>query len=224
MYKKIRDSSRRLTEILTRKNVRERQVGKQMALIVATNFLCWFPIIIMGLMAIGGQTLPAAVYSWTAVFVLPLNSATNPLVYTFAHFRPTLFSAQRRDSLTTRVLTSNRITGSSSRTLMTKPFKPPYGYVNLINYLRSLENLEPQHLLQISCSLAEQLKDIHGRGYALGGIDFDNVFVSSMVRIIRCYSLQLRCSHETFYSVISYIRRLTNNTCGSICRTSAPFG
>src|SRR5438046_1997978 len=107
-----------------------------MALIVMTNFLCWSPVITMGVMAISGLPIPgiytttsttfttivlyysneiqhigtqplityallmflilicifpifpslhsmssATAYSWTAVFVLPLNSATNPVIY-----------------------------------------------------------------------------------------------------------------------------------------------
>lgn len=34
--------------------------------------------------AIGGATIPGAVYAWVVVFLLPLNSAINPLLYTIS--------------------------------------------------------------------------------------------------------------------------------------------
>ena len=51
--------------------------------IVATDFCCWFPIIILGILV---QTrvlvLPTGVYAWCVTFVLPINSAINPYLYT----------------------------------------------------------------------------------------------------------------------------------------------
>lgn len=61
------------------------------------------------------------------------------------------------------------------------PLKPPPGYIPLIQFLRETEDLQARHLLQISCSLSEQLKDIHATGFALGGINFDHIFVSNQV-------------------------------------------
>ena len=57
----------------------------RMALIVGTDFICWMPIIIMGLLsATGAAKIPADMYAWTAVFILPLNSSLNPYLYTFS--------------------------------------------------------------------------------------------------------------------------------------------
>lgn len=70
---------------------RTRDMKEQIALttkvsaIVATDFLCWFPIIILGILV---QTrvviLPPSVFAWSVTFVLPLNSAINPYLYTIA--------------------------------------------------------------------------------------------------------------------------------------------
>ena len=60
-------------------------MATKFALIVGTDFLCWMPIIIMGfLSASGAAEIPPDVYAWTAVIILPLNSALNPFLYTFA--------------------------------------------------------------------------------------------------------------------------------------------
>lgn len=51
-------------------------------LIILTSFIAWSPTIILRLISLAGIGLPAAVYSWIAVFVLPVNSAINPIIYT----------------------------------------------------------------------------------------------------------------------------------------------
>lgn len=57
-------------------------VAKQLSLIVLSDFLCWFPIGLMGVLAVTGHELSNNVYTWAAVLVLPVNSAINPLLYT----------------------------------------------------------------------------------------------------------------------------------------------
>ena len=53
--------------------------------IVATDFLCWFPIIILGILVQSRVvSLPPSVFAWCVTFVLPLNSAINPYLYTIA--------------------------------------------------------------------------------------------------------------------------------------------
>ena len=42
------------------------------------------PIIIIGFAALGGVTIAPVVSAWIAVFILPLNSAVNPLLYTIS--------------------------------------------------------------------------------------------------------------------------------------------
>ncbi|XP_063967336.1 G-protein coupled receptor GRL101-like [Lytechinus pictus] len=57
----------------------------KMLLIVGTDLICWFPIIIMGLLSAAGKlVISAQVYAWTAVFVLPVNSSLNPYLYTLS--------------------------------------------------------------------------------------------------------------------------------------------
>ncbi|XP_053373490.1 uncharacterized protein LOC123531432 isoform X2 [Mercenaria mercenaria] len=58
------------------------KVARNLILVATTDFLCWFPIGVMGLMALGGHPIPGDVYAWTAIFILPLNSALNPVLYT----------------------------------------------------------------------------------------------------------------------------------------------
>ena len=40
-----------------------------------------------GILALSGVYIPAEVYVWTVVFVLPVNSALNPLLYTISYIQ-----------------------------------------------------------------------------------------------------------------------------------------
>ena len=55
-----------------------------MALLVATDFACWMPIIIMGILSqTGAVTLDPSLYAWTVILIVPINSSINPFLYTF---------------------------------------------------------------------------------------------------------------------------------------------
>ncbi|XP_070571404.1 relaxin receptor 2-like [Ptychodera flava] len=60
-------------------------IAKRMAVIVLTDFFCWVPISVMGILALTDTvTIPGSVYAWSAVFILPINSAMNPYLYTIS--------------------------------------------------------------------------------------------------------------------------------------------
>ncbi|XP_052071162.1 uncharacterized protein LOC127709600 [Mytilus californianus] len=70
--------------IMTKRTKQDLTLARRLFLIVLTDFLCWFPVGIMGILAMAGQVFPSEVYSWVAVFVMPLNAALNPFLYTFS--------------------------------------------------------------------------------------------------------------------------------------------
>ncbi|KAK4871706.1 hypothetical protein RN001_015830 [Aquatica leii] len=51
--------------------------------IVLTNGCCWFPIILVKCLVYSETDIPNDLYAWLVVFVLPINSAINPILYTF---------------------------------------------------------------------------------------------------------------------------------------------
>ncbi|KAG4074710.1 hypothetical protein HA402_008808, partial [Bradysia odoriphaga] len=61
---------------------RENAVATRFAIIVMTNCCCWLPIVIVKLVALCGVAIHEHLYAWIAVFVLPVNSALNPVLYT----------------------------------------------------------------------------------------------------------------------------------------------
>ena len=58
-------------------------IARRLFTVVVSDFLCWFPIGVLGLMANRGTPVPGEVNMAMAIFVLPLNSALNPFLYTF---------------------------------------------------------------------------------------------------------------------------------------------
>ena len=63
----------------------ELRMAIKMGLIVLTDMLCWLPIIILSILVQSGRhTVRPVVYTWIVTFVLPINSAINPFLYTLA--------------------------------------------------------------------------------------------------------------------------------------------
>ncbi|PFX13963.1 Relaxin receptor 1, partial [Stylophora pistillata] len=65
---------------------RERALAKRVFFIILTDFLCWIPIIAIGIKSHVEKTFdpPGDLAVWIAVFALPINSAINPFVYTLS--------------------------------------------------------------------------------------------------------------------------------------------
>ena len=82
---------------------RSRDMSEQITLtakvtaIVATDFCCWFPIIILGILVqMRVVSLPPSVYAWCVTFVLPINSAINPYLYTVSEIVSNLRKKQAK--------------------------------------------------------------------------------------------------------------------------------
>ena len=62
---------------------RDLTIARRLISVAVTDFLCWFPIGLCGLLALADVPIPGEVNVAFAIFVLPLNSALNPFMYTF---------------------------------------------------------------------------------------------------------------------------------------------
>ena len=67
-----KDSDRRSQELA---------VARRLFIVVVSDFFCWFPIGLLGLLASRGVPISGEVSVGMAVVVLPLNSALNPFLY-----------------------------------------------------------------------------------------------------------------------------------------------
>ena len=92
-------SVRRTGEATGSKNrQRDMALARRLFLIVFTDFLCWFPIGLMGVLAAAGVPIPGIVNVVAAVLVLPVNSALNPFLYTLNGLRERRREARRHAS------------------------------------------------------------------------------------------------------------------------------
>ena len=98
----------------------------KVAFIVLTDFACWFPIIIMGILVQAGVlALPADVFAWCVTFVLPINSAINPYLYTIAAVissrrkRARIAAAESQQENSNRTVTRGRQVPTSQNTQAT---------------------------------------------------------------------------------------------------------
>jgi heme exporter protein D len=58
-------------------------VARRLITVAVTDFLCWFPIGLCGILAWSGVAIPGEVSVALAMLVLPINAALNPFLYTF---------------------------------------------------------------------------------------------------------------------------------------------
>ncbi|XP_042216711.1 G-protein coupled receptor GRL101-like isoform X2 [Homarus americanus] len=105
MYFAVRKTRMEAARISRRE---DENLAKRMTLIVATDAACWLPIIILGVVSLYGVDVPPKVFSWVAVFILPLNAAVNPVLYTLST------SPVRKKLGTIRQSLSSRNSGSAT--------------------------------------------------------------------------------------------------------------
>ena len=87
---------------------KESAMAKRLVFIVMTDFCCWMPIIIINILSLARNFYDPnkIAYVWIAVFVLPLNSSLNPILYTFSTERAKRSLNRKRKSVTGLVLKS----------------------------------------------------------------------------------------------------------------------
>ena len=102
-----------------RRQEREEEIkmAAKMAIIVGTDFCCWMPIIILGILVQGDLLIiQPRVVPWIAVFVLPINSSVNPFLYNFKFRGVFKFFRSRYHSL--RSSRSTKFTRGTKETSM----------------------------------------------------------------------------------------------------------
>ncbi|NWX13157.1 RXFP1 protein, partial [Aegotheles bennettii] len=80
---------------------REVAIAKRFFFIVFTDALCWIPIFLLKLLSLLQVEIPGTITSWVVIFILPINSALNPILYTMT---TTSFQEKVKGCLQTRQL------------------------------------------------------------------------------------------------------------------------
>ena len=79
IYRAIRQAG---TAAGTQRRDNDMSIARRLFLVVFSDFCCWFPIGATGLLAYNGVPISGEVNVWAAIFILPINSALNPFLYT----------------------------------------------------------------------------------------------------------------------------------------------
>nr|KAG5709977.1 hypothetical protein BaRGS_030019 [Batillaria attramentaria] len=71
-----------MTAADTSKQSKDLTIARRLITVVVSDFLCWFPIGLLGVLASAGTPIPGEVNVVMAIVVLPVNSVLNPFLYT----------------------------------------------------------------------------------------------------------------------------------------------
>ncbi|RWS29508.1 G-protein coupled receptor GRL101-like isoform X1 [Leptotrombidium deliense] len=93
----VAQSSRKAVRAVD-KSKNDSTMAKRIMIIIFTDFFCWMPIITLGLLSLGNIKIPPQVFAWIAVFILPLNAALNPIIYTLS--TPLFLGGAKRGTFT----------------------------------------------------------------------------------------------------------------------------
>ena len=80
IYSSIRSNT--MTGTQTTNQSRDREIARRLFTIAVSDFLCWFPIGLLGILARKSVPIPGEISVAMAIIVMPLNSALNPFLYT----------------------------------------------------------------------------------------------------------------------------------------------
>ncbi|XP_074194490.1 relaxin receptor 1 isoform X1 [Rhinolophus sinicus] len=81
MFYSVHQSAITATEIQNQIK-KEMILAKRFFFIVFTDALCWIPIFVLKFLSLLQVEIPGTITSWVVIFILPINSALNPILYT----------------------------------------------------------------------------------------------------------------------------------------------
>ncbi|KAL3865938.1 hypothetical protein ACJMK2_043283 [Sinanodonta woodiana] len=150
-------------------------VAKNLLLVVFANFLGWFPIGLIGILALLNYTIPLDVYSWASVVILPLNSVLNPILYT-------LSAVIKREKFVPTSSEQDIISKEDIRRL-DELFSSDVLYANDVRKLTCaatcIENrtLNLNQIDLVTRKIAERIDFLHKRMMYYGNLTMDNIWI-----------------------------------------------
>ena len=82
IYWSIRTNSMCVSDAVANRKTKDLTIARRLLTVATSDFLCWFPIGLLGLLASRGVAVSGEVNVAMAIVVLPLNSTLNPFLYT----------------------------------------------------------------------------------------------------------------------------------------------
>ena len=82
IYWSIRTNSMCSADAVANRKSKDLTIARRLLTVVTSDFLCWFPVGLLGLLASQGVAIPGEINVAMAIIALPLNSTLNPFLYT----------------------------------------------------------------------------------------------------------------------------------------------
>ncbi|XP_053561538.1 relaxin receptor 2 [Bombina bombina] len=103
MFCSIRKTALQRSDVRTHLH-RDVAVANRFFFIVFSDAVCWIPVFLLKILSLFRVEIPGTVTSWIVIFILPINSALNPILYTlttsfFKEKLKQLLHRQRRRSI-----------------------------------------------------------------------------------------------------------------------------
>ncbi|KAL4221448.1 hypothetical protein ACF0H5_019705 [Mactra antiquata] len=226
IYIEINNVSSKLKTKRTGKNkaIRRKEliIARNLLLVVATDFLCWFPICCMGMMAMSGKVIPGEVYAWSAVFILPVNSALNPVLYTLTAIlnkRQQEKALMKAYSARSHSKSLKKNGGIDKMLIYFLPMKENYHttLVSIEDLINEQMEVSPDVLLKFTAQMTHCLRLLHTHSMVLDTFDTSNVFVTMdygklsgklHIKQLPKHEVSLGKKREDLYKMGIIIRRL----------------
>ncbi|KAL8619709.1 hypothetical protein ACOMHN_025795 [Nucella lapillus] len=130
-------------------------IARRLITIAMSDFLCWFPIGLLGLMSSNGVPVPGEVNVAMSIIVLPINSAINPFLYTIN----SLMEKRRKDRM--QKLQKMMMSSFASKSADTAVVRVDDSYgqaaaMRLINTWLARGLFSPQNLDKIALNIQER--------------------------------------------------------------------
>ncbi|XP_025079758.1 G-protein coupled receptor GRL101-like [Pomacea canaliculata] len=127
---------------------KEVTIAKRLITVVMSDFLCWFPVGLTGILASSGIPISGEVNVGIAVFVLPINAAVNPFLYTiniYLERRRERREEERRKRLVNQLKFANGFAGNTKATLTTNDI---IGLLKTLLSMKTFSHTELQEMLE----------------------------------------------------------------------------
>nr|XP_009862083.2 relaxin receptor 1-like [Ciona intestinalis] len=106
------DTAQRQQTEQRQKNAKKMQ--RKISILIFTDLWCWLPVCLMSFVSLRKSGMHGSVYSFSAIFLLPINSSLNPIIYTDAV--PKLYTKLKQIGLQVRTLVNNEQTQITATT------------------------------------------------------------------------------------------------------------
>ncbi|XP_077870319.1 G-protein coupled receptor GRL101-like [Saccoglossus kowalevskii] len=146
-----------------------------------SNCLFWIPLVLISTAVLGGSTVNANLYGWTVMFLIPFNSALNPVMFTYASIK--IEHKRRAEAENERELDPRIAQAIIQDIAITRIFFviPPSraAHLSMTSWLAASEDnfITNVDIKSLIGDIKTAISHLHKRELYHGSVDFDHLLV-----------------------------------------------